>query len=303
MKESNDRYCVSVIVPTYNRSKLLDYTLNSLTLQSLPKSDFEVIVSDDGSSDNTLEIVEKYREKVNLKYVFQEDKGYRPASARNGGLRIAEGMVCVMIDSGVILNSNCLEEHYKHHVNKGPNVVAIGYVYGFDQGDGMTTTVFKKLIMPEDPAASIRFLSKDKIFYDVREAHYNTYQDNIHDLPAPWFYFWTCHLSVSRKQLLRVGFFDEQYDGRWGCEDNDLGFRLHQDGGRFYVLRSAESIHYPHETNLKEKLEEGYQNCIYFHNKFPTPETKLFLEHYKNEIFTDINALRMRTKWVEAVSL
>lgn len=301
MQESNDLYCVSVIVPTYNRSKLLDYTLNSLVLQSMSKSDFEVIVSDDGSTDNTLEVVKKYQEKLNLKYVFQEDKGYRPGSARNGGIRNSEGMVCVMVDSGVILNSNCLEEHYRLHVNKGPNAVAIGYVYGFDQGDGMIT-VLKKLIIPEDPAASIRFLSKDRMFYDVRDNHYVTYQDNIHDLPAPWFYFWTCHLSASRKQLLSVGLFDEQYDGKWGCGDNDLGYRLQQDGGRFYVLRTAKSIHYPHDTDMKEKLEQGYQNCLYFHNKFQTPETALFLEHYKNEIFTDINAIRMRTKWVEAVS-
>jgi len=301
MKESQDLYCVSVIVPTYNRSKLLDYTLNSLVLQSMPKSNFEVVVADDGSTDNTLEVVEKYRERLNLKYVFQEDKGYRPASARNAGIRAAEGKVVVMVDSGVILNTNCLEAHYDLHIEKGPKVVAIGYVYGFDQGDGMMT-VFKRLLIPEEPADSIKFISKDKMFYDVRDYHYTTYQDNIQDLPAPWYYFWTCHLSVSREQLLSVGLFDEQYDGKWGCEDNDLGLRLHMDGGKYFVLRKAQSIHYPHESNMKDKVEQGYQNCIYFHNKFPTAETKLFLETYRNEIFTDINAILMRTKWFEKVS-
>jgi glycosyltransferase involved in cell wall biosynthesis len=266
----------------------------------MDRSNFEVIVSDDGSSDNTLEVVKKYEDKLNLKYLFQEDKGYRPASARNAGITESEGTVCLLVDCGVLLNVNCLDEHYRFHIEKGRNAIAIGYVYGFDQGDGLFSNL-KRLVVPDQPQESIRRISKDKLFYDVREYHYTTYEDRIHDLPAPWLYFWTCHVSIRKEDLLIVGLFDTIYDGRWGCEDNDLGFRLFLNGGQFYLLRDAESIHYPHDGDWVSKVEQGYQNCILFHNKFQTLETKVFLDTYKNEIFTDINAICMRMRLAEKV--
>jgi glycosyltransferase involved in cell wall biosynthesis len=67
-----------VIIPTYNRSKLLNYTSGSLLKQNIPTNTFEVIVSDDGSSDDTKEIAEQYKDLVNLRYVFQDDLGYCP---------------------------------------------------------------------------------------------------------------------------------------------------------------------------------------------------------------------------------
>jgi glycosyltransferase involved in cell wall biosynthesis len=284
---------VSVIIPTYNRSELLDYSLNSLVLQEPGQTSFEVIVADDGSSDNTKEIVRSYAEKMDVKYVFQEDKGYRPASARNLGISIAQGDICVMIDSGVILDPSCLVEHVNFHRSKGTKVAAIGYVYGFDQGDDELLDKLKEIVIPMKPKESISNLSKDKAFKDARDYHYINYRDKIQELPAPWIYFWTCHLSVGRENLINVGMFDEQYNGRWGCEDNDLGFRLNQSGTGIHLLRSAKSIHYPHYEDFSEKKKQGYLNCLYFNDKFRTAETQLFLDTYMNDIFTDINIMRM----------
>jgi glycosyltransferase involved in cell wall biosynthesis len=299
MKPSQHKYKATVIIPTYNRCELLDYTLNSLSLQNLPKSEFEVVVADDGSTDNTLEIIEKYQSKLSLKYEFQEDLGYRPGSARNMGIIASEGEVCIFIDSGVIINTNCVQEHIRFHEEKG-NISAIGYIYGIYPGDGLLG-MLKKLISPFSPFESINKLAKNKLFVDVRDYQYNTYQDQIQDLPAPWFYFWTCHVSVKRENLIKVGMFDESYNGRWGCEDNDLGFRLQQDGIKIHLLRTAEAIHFPHYENLAEKKRQGYLNCIYFNNKFQTPETQMFLDTYRNELFTDINARRIYGKLRELV--
>lgn len=293
MRSSKNPVDVSLIVPTYNRSELLEYTLNSCLHQDTSQLEFEVIVADDGSSDNTKEVVGKYAEQINVKYVFQEDKGYRPGAARNLGISVAEGEVCVMIDSGVILDPGCLAAHLEFHRAKGPKVAAIGYVYGFDQGVPDLLEKLRKAVIPMRPGESIRNLSKDKAFFDLRDHHYMHHRDKIEDLPAPWLYFWTCHVSVGRENLINVGMFDEQYNGRWGCEDNDLGFRLNQSGTKIHLLREAKSIHYPHYENWPEKQKQGYENCILFNNKFQTVETQLFLETYLNEIFTDINVMRI----------
>lgn len=50
----------SVIVPTYNRKKLLNYTLESLSKQTMNKEEYEIIICDDGSNDNTFELIRKY---------------------------------------------------------------------------------------------------------------------------------------------------------------------------------------------------------------------------------------------------
>jgi len=69
-----------VIVPTYNRSWLLRETLRQLTRQSLPVADFEVIVSDDGSSDDTAEVVTEFANRLRIRYHFQQDLGFRAAA-------------------------------------------------------------------------------------------------------------------------------------------------------------------------------------------------------------------------------
>jgi glycosyltransferase involved in cell wall biosynthesis len=293
MKNSEDKFEVSIIIPTYNRSELLEYTLRSLLLQEMGRDRFEVIIADDGSSDNTCEVIDKYRDRLNLSYVFQEDKGYRPASARNKAVSIAAGNLCLFMDSGILLNPDVLEKHVHFHRSLGPDVAALGYIYGFDH-DGEAETKLRTMINPDDPAGSIRQISKHEPYFDLRDQHYTRYNDQIHLLPAPWIYFWTGHASVRRAHLLEVGMFDEQYDGRWGVEDNDLGFRLYQRGIKIHLLRDAQCIHYPHSSQKMEKEKQGLENCRYFYSKYPTVETGIFLQHYGQDGSVDINDLCKR---------
>lgn len=290
MKIPEDKFEVSIIVPTYNRSELLEYTLKSLLSQELDRDRFEVIIADDGSSDNTCEIVDKYRERLHLGYIFQEDKGYRPASARNKAVSIATGNLCLFMDSGILLNTDALEKHIRFHRSLGPDVAALGYIYGFDQ-PGEPEARLKNMINPDDPAGSIRAVSGAEIYFDHRERYYTKYNDQIHLLPAPWIYFWTGQVSVRRAHLLEVGMFDERYDGRWGVEDNDLGFRLHRRGIEIHLLRDAQCIHYPHSGEKTEKEKQGLENCRYFYSKYPTVETGIFLQYYGQDGTVDINDL------------
>jgi glycosyltransferase involved in cell wall biosynthesis len=296
MQHPKNKYDVSVIIPTYNRSQLLSYTLDSLLEQNIGKSRFEVVIGDDGSTDDTREMIKKYEGQMNVKYVFQEDRGYRPASARNNAIRVSSGRICLFIDSSVILDTNCIAEHIRFHAGHEARVSAIGYVYGFDHNQE-SEELLKELVIPSAPHLSIDRLAKYDVFHDVREDHYVKYKDKIEHLPAPWYYFWTCHLSIASRDLANVGLFDESYDGRWGVEDNDLGFRLHQSGVKICLLREAMSIHYPHGKNKEERRQEGYENCLYFHDKFKTLETKLFLDHYRDtgaSSLADINEMSVQ---------
>ena len=287
------KYLVSVIVPTYNRRELLEFTLNSLLSQNVPKDEFEVIVSDDGSSDGTKEAVKKYQGLLHIKYLYQEDKGYCPASARNSGVREAEGRICLFVDAGVILNKQCISEHVGIHGHRADRIAALGYVYGFDQ-NGSSEEDIRNMMIVDDPAGTIERLKAAQVGLDIREKYYKKYNDRVEDLPAGWALFWTCHVSVCKKELVEIGLFDEGYNERWGCEDNDLGFRLSQNGVKITLCRSAEAVHFPHEKNMVQKQAQGYENCKYFHDKFQTEATRIFLENYMQLVSNeavDINEL------------
>ncbi|WP_232313031.1 glycosyltransferase [Enterovibrio coralii] len=74
---------ISIVIPTYNRSKLLSHTLTSLVEQTLPAECFEVIVIDDGGSDDSEFVAKSFSDRLNVKYFWQEDKGFRAGKARN----------------------------------------------------------------------------------------------------------------------------------------------------------------------------------------------------------------------------
>lgn len=283
LPQSSDKYKISVIIPTYNRSKNLEYTINSLLNQTVDRSDFEIVVADDGSSDDTFQLFKKFSEVANIRYVYQEDKGYRPASVRNLGIKVASGTYCLFIDSGIIVKSDCLRVHIDLHERQADEVAVIGYTYGYTQ-HGETEEELLSLVDPFDADGSITRLVEKGRFLDIRERIYRKYNDNLAGLNATWSLFWGGHLSVKRSTLLEIGLFDENYDGNWGCEDNDLGYRLLLANRSLYFCREAAVLHLPHGTNLDLKKKEGYENCKFFHFKYQTLETQLFFDYYLQEI-------------------
>ncbi|HEX9061770.1 MAG TPA: glycosyltransferase family A protein, partial [Clostridia bacterium] len=130
--QENSPLLASIIIPTYNRSELLKYTIDSILDQSIDSRLLQVIVVDDGSSDDTKEVIKPYFSKVNFKYFYQEDKGYRVAKARNTGILNADAPICIFVDSSVILGKYAVSEHLKIHQNSKNPCAVIGYVYGFD---------------------------------------------------------------------------------------------------------------------------------------------------------------------------
>lgn len=88
---------ISVIIPTYNRADLLPRAINSVLNQTF--QDFELIIVDDGSTDNTKQVVQEFQNKDSrIKYIWQENSG-GPAGPRNIGIRHSEGEYIAFLDS------------------------------------------------------------------------------------------------------------------------------------------------------------------------------------------------------------
>lgn len=100
----------SIIIPTYNRGERLKICLDSLVNQTY--RNFEVIICDDGSNDNTKAVVESYNVKLNLIYLWEENWG-GPAKPRNRGIAKAQGEWICFLDSDDWWTPNKLQVCYE----------------------------------------------------------------------------------------------------------------------------------------------------------------------------------------------
>lgn len=100
---------LSVIIPVYNAEKYLSECLDSLIEQDISKEDYEIICVNDGSTDNSLQILEAYELKnPNIIVINQSNKGV--CQARNAGLDIAQGDYIWFIDADDFIQSNAFAE-------------------------------------------------------------------------------------------------------------------------------------------------------------------------------------------------
>ncbi|MBU1710567.1 MAG: glycosyltransferase, partial [Proteobacteria bacterium] len=102
---------VSIIIPTYNRSAFLQEAIDSVLAQSY--SPYEIIVVDDGSADDTPEVVKAYESKV--RYIRRENSG--PAAARNTGIKAARSDYIAFLDDDDRFDKRKLEIQVKAMVD------------------------------------------------------------------------------------------------------------------------------------------------------------------------------------------
>lgn len=111
---------VSIIIPTYNHAKVIGLALEAVLAQTHPIT--EIIVVNDGSTDNTLEVLKKYSGQITL--IDQKNAG--PNAARNIGLRAATGDLVMCLDADVILERAAIEKLVQA-LNNHPEA---SYAYG-----------------------------------------------------------------------------------------------------------------------------------------------------------------------------
>ena len=104
---------VSVIIPTYNRGKILGTTIESCINQSYPKDKLEIIIADNNSSDNTKEVVKDWesRSEVKIRYLFEKEQGAHVA--RNSAAKISTGEILYFTDDDMIADRDAVSNIVK----------------------------------------------------------------------------------------------------------------------------------------------------------------------------------------------
>lgn len=222
---------VSVIIPTYNYAKYLPETIDSVLRQTY--QDLEIIVIDDGSTDNTKEIIQRYiRSSDKIKYILQENKG--PAAARNRGIKEAKGEYIAFLDSDDIWVTEKLDIQASYlEQNKD-----IFFLYA--KADVLNEHGKKIGIKPE----SNQHHEFKKLIFE-------------------WGYFPTATVMIRKECFDKVGFFSE--DLRI-MEDIHLWIRI----SRHYKMHGMDQIlgiYHRHSNNVTLNKELVYKSTAMVYEK------------------------------------
>ena len=206
----------SVIIPTYNRQRVLAECLDALAGQSVQPEKFEVIVVDDGSTDETEQFCRSFQPNYSFQYLRQLNAG--AGAARRRGVQHARGEYLALFNDDTIAAPDLLAVHCKAHQARPEARQCV-------LGD------FRFPPAAQDRALT-RFLTQSPFFFPqvtLRAGEYWEYT-----------YVVTCNLSVKRDAVLGAGSFDARFRV---AEDSDLGLRLSRKGFCVRYVPEAQAIH------------------------------------------------------------
>lgn len=243
----------AVIVTTYNRPDALSAVLEGYLSQTRAPS--ELIVADDGSTADTAAVVAAVasRARFVVRHIWQEDRGFRAAAARNRALTATQADYIIFTDGDCIPSADFVERHE-----------SLAETGRFLSGNRiLLSESFTREALAGNlplPAWPLSRLLKARLRGDL-----NRWLTTIRLPDAGWRKWspnqWkgvkTCNFSAWRADLMRVNGLDESYSG-WGMEDSDLVIRLQHAGVKHKSARFAAFVfHLWHRENDRSRLEEN----------------------------------------------
>ncbi|MFI3123602.1 MAG: glycosyltransferase [Methylococcales bacterium] len=213
---------VSVVIPTYNRALFVTKAIDSVLNQTF--ADYEVIVVDDGSTDNTKETLERYLDKIT--YIYQDNSGV--SAARNTGIAVAGGEWVAFLDSDDEWSIDYLAKQIKH-ATAFPGITMQTANCLFIGLDGKTESYFQfNGALPEINGKDYLFLEEPFCFVIKH---------------GPWQVGSTI---IRRKAIIEAGLFDTKFTF---SEDFDLMARVALQGAFGLINENLVNIYRRDELN------------------------------------------------------
>jgi glycosyltransferase involved in cell wall biosynthesis len=242
---------ISVVVLSYNSRDVLRRALERLAAQDFPRDAYEVIVSDDGSTDGTADMIRALAFPAALRHVVGPHAGI--SAVRNRGADAARGRVVLFVDADFWAEPGLLAAHHRRYPPDAARVAVQGAT-PIDP-DSLTT-----------PFMRVKEVSPD---LTVRSRHrmspYHTIFRNA---------------SVLKTDLDGAGGFDEAFPG-YGYEDLDLALRMSAEGVVFEYEPDAVGYHHHVEdlAGVRRKMHDAGRSAWYLWNKHGRErQLGLFLE-------------------------
>jgi GT2 family glycosyltransferase len=260
---------ISVVIPTRNKASRLHLTLSCLASQWV-EDDWEVIVVNDGSTDETGTVLNSMQGIVPLRRINGPQGGR--AAARNTGAAVAKGDVLLFLDDDVLTQPSFVDTHNRHH-KRIP-----GLAHGkLRELIGAAKVTDPRLGGPGFPPLSPEMICRQGFSLKGLRVSTNALERAIERMyeqngpkPVPWLVSVGANLSVSMNVWHSVCGFDETFGTGWGCEDLEFGFRARQMGVALSFLPDAMGIHLTHHNPAR--WTEHHSNLQHFMALHPLPE-------------------------------
>ena len=251
---------VALIVSTYQRPRHLRLALTSIALQQAVSGKFELVITDDGSTDTTFELVEQYAATVDFPVTLTTHKHgtFQLAKCRNEGVAASTARYLIFTDGDLILPSDFIFQHLKRRRNK---TAFSGESYrlaeeasaGIDE-DAVRSGTYRSLVSPADRARVRKVARRARWHALIRHPN------------RPRLIGW--NVGIWRSDYELVNGYDERFQG-WGCEDDDLTHRLRGVGVRTRWINRwtcAYHVWHPRDATAPAVWADG-ANIAYYQRK------------------------------------
>lgn len=248
---------VCVIISTYNQPAWLEKVLWGYEIQTY--SDFDIVIADDGSTDSTRQLIDKFKQHSHLRinHVWQEDAGHRKCRILNKAILSTEDEYLIFTDGDCIPRKDFVETHV---MNAKPGHFLSGGIVRLPME---TSTRIRREDIVNGRALNLnwlrsmglpnRFLKNLKLSLQGKAASVM----NVITTRRPT---WNgCNSSGWRKDMIEVNGFDERMT--YGGQDVEFGYRLIQKGVKpIQLVYSLAAVHLDHSRSYK--TQEAIENSL-----------------------------------------
>jgi glycosyltransferase involved in cell wall biosynthesis len=242
---------VSLIVTSYQKPRHLRLTLASIAMQRGVEGRFELIVADDGSTDETPALVERFAMAADfpVKFTTHPHESFQVSRTRNEGVSASVAPYLIFIDGDCLVPPDFVDQHLKR---RRRGAVMFGDRYQLEQEASAGIDV--ELVQGIDYQRLVTRQERRRLAKHHRKAlWYNLIRHPTKPrLLGSNFGLW-------RADYERVNGFDENYEG-WGCEDDDFGYRLRAAGVKLRsIVRWTCGYHvwHPRDPSWTPKWRDG----------------------------------------------
>jgi glycosyltransferase involved in cell wall biosynthesis len=229
---------LSIEISTYNRKEVLREVLERLARQTHPSNRFEVILSDDGSTDDLLEMVEAMIPDLPYRTTLLRHSHKGPGHAHNCGIRASQADIVLMLAADILPSPQLVAEHVRsHQEHPADNIVVSGRL---TQSEKLPDTVLQR-------AANVEV---EKIF--------RSKSDQVEHGG-----FLVSNLSFKKSFMLKYGMLYEWPPA--SGEDLELGYRLRNNGMKIIENELAAGYHH-HEETLASISKRAYMTGYNSHH-------------------------------------
>jgi GT2 family glycosyltransferase len=240
---SNFRKSISVVIPNYNGKHLLERNLPSV-LEALNNTniDFEIIIIDDCSTDNSVVYI---RQNYPLVHLIINEKNQGFSASCNKGIALADKALVLLLNTDIELNKDFFKSQFKYF--ELPDTFGVmSKIIGAKNGETQDTARFLKYS---------GFKIKANNFYHLQDEEFLT----------PTAYLSGANALIDTKKLKDIGGFDEIFSPFY-CEDFELGLRAWRLGWKCYYDPKSYCIH-DHSSTTKNYRTQNWVKAIFFRNR------------------------------------